>query len=354
MICLLLSSMPRIKHNIFHIAGWIALYLFWIMLFQKRTLALSHTASVEFCYLIFIAINFYGNVLFSIPKFLYKQKYLEFVLLFFSGIIITASLRVPLASFLNAHYFLVGKPHPTSAALFVASFINIFVWTACIVCAKIILDRYRLQEHLEKIKKEKSKAELDFLNAQLNPHFLFNSLHSIYGHIDKNNSAARNMLLSFSDMLRYQLHDCNNKSIPIEKELNYIKQYVNLQKTRKEEDLVVTMHIEESVKRLSIAPLLFICFVENAFKFAGYSKSNENKIDISFCRSEGKLVFTCFNTKEQNHISSIEQKGIGINNTKRRLALHYPDKHLLSICEKEDSYQVTLKIDLHEMEMHHN
>ncbi len=113
--------------------------------------------------------------------------------------------------------------------------------------------------------KEKEKAELDFLNAQFNPHFLFNSINSIYGHIDKHNASARNMLLTFSDMLRYQLYDCNSNCIIIDKEINYIKNYVALQQSRKEESLAVNLTIAENVKGFTIAPLLFIAFIEKCF-----------------------------------------------------------------------------------------
>jgi hypothetical protein len=202
---------------------WAGLYLFWVMVFQKRSFAFSQTATIQFCYLLFISVNFYFNVYFSIPRFLYKQRYLPYVILFVSGILVAAVLRVPLAMYMNEHYFNPGKHQPDLSALLNASFLNIFIWTTIIVSAKIVFDRFRIQQYVQEIKKEKSKTELDFLNAQLNPHFLFNSIHSIYGHIDKNNSTARNMLLTFSDMLRYQLYDCNHNSIPIDKELNYIK-----------------------------------------------------------------------------------------------------------------------------------
>jgi len=337
-----------------HVLCWAGLYLFWIMVFQKRSFAISRTATIEFCYLLFIGANFYFNVYFSVPGFLYKQRYVEYALLFIAGVFITAILRVPLATYMNAHFFLVGKPQPTASALFVASFLNIFIWTAGIVSGQVIVDRFRFQQYIEEIKKEKSKAELDFLNAQMNPHFLFNSIHSIYGHIDKNNGTARNMLLTFSDMLRYQLYDCNNNSISIDRELNYIKNYVELQRARKEEDLVVNFHIDKNVRGVAIAPLLFICFVENAFKYVAGNEKGENKVDISFTRENNNLLFKCVNTKDPIPVQNIEHKGIGINNARRRLALHYPEKHLLDIHENDAYYMIKLRIDLDEMEMHYS
>ncbi|MFL5742550.1 MAG: sensor histidine kinase [Flavisolibacter sp.] len=347
--------MKLFRHQYFmHILWWTGLYFFWVMVFQKRSFAFSQTATIEFCYLLFISANFYFNIFFAIPRFLYTRRYLGYAFLFLSGVFVTGVLRVPLALFMNGNIFLVGKAQPTASALFLASFLNIFIWSALIVFVKIVMDRFRFQQYVEEIKKEKSKAELDFLNAQLNPHFLFNSIHSIYGHIDKNNDSARNMLLTFSDMLRYQLYDCNSETIDMNKEMEYLKNYVLLQRARKEKDMVVNLQVDKNLRGLKIAPLLFICFVENAFKYVGLTEEGENQIDISFERQQNDLVFKCRNTKDPAPGTNIEHKGIGIANTRRRLELHYPEQHLLEIQEDKQYYSVKLKIELDAVEMHYS
>ncbi|HLK31129.1 MAG TPA: histidine kinase [Puia sp.] len=337
--------MKRARNNIvLQVLCWGLLYFFWVMVFQKRAFAFSRTATVEFCYLVFVAANYYFNIYFTIPKFLYQKKYISFFVSMLAGILIAALLRVPLATYLNGHYFLVGKPQPDFAGLFMNSFLNIFIWTVCIVAAKLMIDRIRIQRHMDEMAKEKEKAELDFLNAQFNPHFLFNSINLIYGHIDKQNAIARNMLLTFSDMLRYQLYDCSNNSIGIEKEMNYIKNYVALQKARRDENLSVNLCIDENVKGFMIAPLLFIAFIENAFKYLSNSDEKENCVKISFQKENEMLIFKSSNSKEANIHHSIEHKGIGIANAKRRLALLYPQKHELMINNKDDFYEVILKL----------
>src|SRR6185295_2402567 len=142
-------------------------------------------------------------------------------------------------------------------------------WTIVLIAGKLMIDRFRVQQYVDDIARQKERAELDFLNAQFNPHFLFNSINSIYAHIDKQNVTARNMLLTFSDMLRYQLYECNNSNIAIEREMNYIKNYVELQTARKDDTVAVSISIDESVKGFTIAPLLFIAFIENSFKYVG-------------------------------------------------------------------------------------
>jgi LytS/YehU family sensor histidine kinase len=264
-----------------------------------------------------------------------------------------ALIRVPLASFLNAHYFLVGKPQPGRSDLFVSSFINVFIWTAIITSAKLIYDHFRFEESLVLLKKEKSKVEFDLLNAQMNPHFLFNSLNTIYAEIDGHNSTARNMILSFSNILRYQLYDCNHQLVQIRNELAYIENYVALQRARMESDVDVLLTIEEQLGNFNIAPLLFTSFIENAFKYEGPSELYGNKIEISISKIKGGLLFRCFNTKDPLRRSMKEGGGIGLSNVKKRLSLHYPDKHDLQIRDHEQYFLVELIFEANEMEMHY-
>ena len=329
-----------------HFAWWLGLYIFWIMIFQKRAFAFSTTVTIQFCYLIFIAANFYFNIYYAVPKFLYKRKYFAFTALFLAGIVTAALLRVPVATYLNYHFFLAGKPQPSAPDLFVNSLLNIFIWVVCLVAGKLIIDRFRFQQYIDEMAKQKEQAELDFLNAQFNPHFLFNSINSIYGHIDKQNAIARNMLLTFSEMLRYQLYDCNSNMIDIEKEMKYIKNYVALQKERRDDTLVINLCIDENIKGFTVAPLLFIAFIENSFKYVGNAEETDNCIDISIKKENDALLFRCYNTKEINFKNNIEHKGIGINNAQRRLQLLYADKYNLDIADKENFYEVNLKLQL--------
>ena len=336
----------NIKKILQHVLLWVVLYFFWILVFRNRSFSFSRTISVEFCYLFFVAGCFYFNIRYNIPRFLYQQRYLVFSILFTGAIVIAALLRVPVASYLNSHVFIPGKPQPGFDQLFLKSFLNIFIWVICLVTGKLILERVRFQQYIATIQKEKSKTELDFLQAQFNPHFLFNSINSIYGHIDRKNVSARNMLLTFSEMLRYQLYECNTEAIGIDKELCYIKNYIALQQSRMEESLIVTLRIDESVHGFTIAPLLFMAFIENSFKYVSNHDEKENKVEISFMRSGDTLFFRSHNTKERNNNSSIEHKGIGIANVKRRLELLYPGEYELFINDREEDHEVILQLNL--------
>ena len=326
---------------------WVGLYIFWVLVFQKRAFAFSKTMTVEFCYLFFIAANYYFNVYFTVPSFLYRKKYAVFGLLFLAGIIAAALLRVPLATYLSLHFFAPGKKPPGFYELFINSLTNIFIWVIFLVAGKLIIDRIRFQKYIESIEKQKVKNELDFLKAQFNPHFLFNSINSIYGNIDKTNSSARSMLLTFSEMLRYQLYECNTESISIDKEISYIKNYIALQETRKAENLIIDLTIDDNVRGFVIAPLMFIAFIENAFKYVSHYEDKINTVQISLCKNDGDLAFRSFNTKENmNRYGLIDRNGIGVVNVKRRLELLYPDRHSLTINAADNSYEVLLNLQL--------
>jgi two-component system LytT family sensor kinase len=336
------------KRTWYNIIFWIGLYFFWTLVFQKRAFAFSKTMTVEFCYLLFIAANYYFNLHYTVPNFLYKKRYGVFGLLFLGGVIVAALLRVPLATYLSIHFFAPGRKPPGFYELFLNSFTNIFIWVICLVAGKIILDRIRFQKYVDLMEKDKVRNELDFLKAQFNPHFLFNSINSIYGNIDRSNSSARNMLLKFSDMLRYQLYECTTDSISIDKEINYMRNYVALQQTRNAENLVVDLEIDEELRGFTVAPLLFTAFVENAFKYVSHHENEENRVEISLSKNLDNLVFRAFNTREKNYNGDavINHGGIGIANVKRRLELLYPYKHELAMSRNDNSYEVVLKLQI--------
>lgn len=324
---------------------WSLIYLFWVVVLQNRSITLSRTLTVEFCYLLFIAGNYYFHVYYSIPRFLYRKKYVAFAFLLLAGIFVGSFLRTLLALFMTRHVFQPGGKQPDFQTVFFNSLLNICFWVVGIMAVQLIIEKIRFRKYIDTIEKEKTKNELDFLKAQFNPHFLFNSINSIYGHIDKSNPTARKMLLNFSEMLRYQLYECNVDAISIDKEIQYIRNYVALQQIRKEEDVLVKLLIDPEVRGFSIAPLLFIAFIENAFKYVS-SSEEVNSVEILLTKKNDLLLFEVFNTKEKNNGNPIRHRGIGIANVKRRLELLYPGRHTLHIDDAEKNYWVRLEIQL--------
>jgi len=302
--------------------------------------------TVEFCYLIFITADYYAINYFVIPQLLVNRKYVIFLFATASIIAISAWLRSLIAWQMNLHIF-QSNSMISFGQLFLNSLVNISFWISLIILAKMMLDRRETQEKLALLEKERVKNELDYLKAQINPHALFNSLNTVYGHIDKSNKVARNILLQFSGLLRYQLYDCGAEKVSLEKEIEYIKNYVDFQRLRKNERLIVSMEIENIGPGLTIAPLLLVVLVENAFKFVSNFPDKENTICIRICTRDRVLQSFVFNSLDPPRAKMADKPaGIGMVNLKRRLELLYSGRHELDAKSDGNSYEARLSIEL--------
>ena len=226
------------------------------------------------------------------------------------------------------------------------NFVTQFFLVLASIGLKSAVDYLQLQKKLAEVGKQKLEAELNFLKSQVNPHFLFNSLNAVYFLIDKNNQQARNALHKFSEMLRYQLYECNDHKIPIEKEIAYLKDYVALQQLRVS-NTDIQFHCAPDVGDFSIEPLLLIPFVENSFKhLSHFDKEQRNEVQIKISRSNGSMHFSVYNTTEAHSLNG-SGGGIGLTNVKKRLQLLYPGKHHFSITEKQNWFGVDLTLSLY-------
>ena len=302
--------------------------------------------TIEFCYLIFITADYYIINYFIAPAFLFKRKYLLFITGILVTIILSAWGRSVVALNMRLHYF--HSPGPIDFPdLFLHSLINISLWVLLITVGKMMIERLQAESQLEILKKERVKNELDYLKAQINPHALFNSLNTVYGHIEKNNQVARNTLLQFSELLRYQLYDCGEEKVSLEKEIGYLNNFISFHRLRKDETLLVDLQIGNIEPDLQIAPLLLVVLVENAFKFVSNSSDKENKICIQLSTTGKVLHSSISNTKEfQEADPGNKSKGIGVVNLQRRLELLYKGKYEYRVTNETYFYKSFLTIDL--------
>jgi LytS/YehU family sensor histidine kinase len=281
-----------------------------------------------------------------VPRFLYKKKYWLFTVLFIVSVAVSSFLKMWELS------LVLGDSYVAESSSIKEKVYNNFVTQFFLVLASIglksVVDYLSLQNKMVQMAKEKAEAELNFLKSQINPHFLFNSLNAVYFLIAKENTTARGALHKFSEMLRYQLYECNGEKIPIEKEISYLKDYVALQQLRVSDNTDIQFHCDGAVNNFSIEPLLLIPFVENSFKhLSHFNNDKENKVHISLSRNNGSMQFSVYNTTE-HHTSKVNEGGIGLANVKKRLDLLYPGKHQFSITEKEDWFCVDLTLSLYQ------
>lgn len=221
---------------------------------------------------------------------------------------------------------------------------NIFLFSVYIVYGVVFyFVRYTQYKQLEQkeLLLQNRQAELSFLRSQVNPHFLFNSLNNIYALVYEGSSQALPAIAGLSDLLRYMLYDSTEK-VPLKKEWEYIVKYIELQKLRFDQPIQVNLHVGGPMDEVEIPPLLLIPFVENAFKHGDFS-GNDDHLAITLYVTSLKINFHCFNRKGKGG-SKDAGGGIGLVNVKRRLNLLYPDKHLLHIEDKPDTFTVTIEL----------
>lgn len=289
-----------------------------------------------------LAAIIYANLLLLIPRYARRKKWAAYT--FFLALSFLFYVGLKNAHDVYLHKYVMGTQdfgfyqntfYNFSIALFYMSFG---------VALHLSREWFEQRQLLRKIELERLNAELEYLKAQINPHFLFNSINTIYFQIDRQNTIARDALSSFSDMLRYQLYECSAGEMPIEKEVAYLKNYVNLQRHRWDDNYRISFS-EDNMCDFSIAPLVLIPFVENAFKHVSHFP-HDNEIRIDLRRSGNAFSMTVFNTCQVDSVKKVNGGGIGLRNVQRRLELLYPGRHSLEFCNTPGSFQVNLEIGI--------
>ncbi|HEY0679553.1 MAG TPA: histidine kinase [Chitinophagaceae bacterium] len=336
------DTIKRLK--LYHILFWLLFLGGWYFMryqdFSTHWLALKVTAVK----VIDLALMVYITNLYLIPKLLYRKKYVLFISIYLVMIFLSSLSKISIiADILNIQNYELFHNFKNKVY---DNIIPHYLLVSTGAAIKLLFDYARAQKRLTEIIKERAEAELKFLKSQINPHFLFNSLNSVYFLIDKSNKEARQALHKFSEMLRYQLYECGGEKIGIEKELMYLQDYVDLQRLRKDDQYLVNYFCSDEVKGFDIEPLLLIPFVENSFKhLSHFGNGKVNQVDINISRANGDFFFTVANTVDYTSTKNLEPVGgIGLKNVKRRLELLYPNKHSLNVMEENGWFKVKLKL----------
>jgi len=203
----------------------------------------------------------------------------------------------------------------------------------------------RSNERIKKIETEKISAELASLKAQINPHFLFNTLNSIYSQTLGKADKASSMLLKLSEMMRYAVPKTTLDKVEISQELRYINNYIELQKVRLSDKIKLEHTIDTKENENQISPFLLIPFIENAFKY-GVNSEQFSHIKINLNIINNVLSLIVYNLKVPVDMNDDEKSGLGILSTQKRLALLYPARHQLEIKDTRENFTVSLRIDL--------
>jgi sensor histidine kinase YesM len=318
---------------LYHLAFW----SFFILLFwQQNQDATMQEYDAWFIVLGVAASVVYVNLYLLLPKYFFKRKYLVYSLFIVSTIGFGAFILRLILPSANAHFNLPLFQH----------FINIFFIVVITSSFKFYREYARKQELLVKAENKQLKAELNLLKAQVHPHFLFNTLNNLYGLITQNqNQQASDVTLKLSDLMRYLLESSKTDLINLNKEIQFIDDYLSLEKIRLSQKTDIKFKVSGNYKELFLAPLLFIPLVENAFKHGLNTFSTDSFAHFYLSIQGNELFFESINSVGKSPKNS-EKSGTGLENLKKRLQLIYPQKHQLDIEKTSNQFKVILHIKL--------
>lgn len=291
---------------------------------------------------------------YQLPKQILKKKYFSFIVsLLISAFVFSVIARLSiiyiaepfirtdfeqetLLEILSDPYYLVTVYVPV-----------VYSFTLIMFIIKIIKGHQKEKQQLNILQKEKATTELNFLKAQIHPHFLFNTLNNLYALTIDKSDLAPEVVIKLSEILDYMIYECADPKVSVHKVQTLIQHYIDLEKLRYGDQLDLAFECDIDHEDTEIAPLILLPLVENAFKHGASKDLDAPTVHISLRVVKGVLHFTIFNTKSTVVASQkTHKKGIGSSNIKRRLDLIYPDAHTLQIDEKNDSYFVALDIHL--------
>jgi LytS/YehU family sensor histidine kinase len=211
---------------------------------------------------------------------------------------------------------------------------------------RFAVDWFEFEARKKEVENEKLIAELNFLKAQINPHLLFNTLNNLYYLAYTKSPNTTEVIDKLSQMMRYMIYDTNHPLVPLTKEVDYMQNYISLERLRLNSDIPIEFEVKGHADGVYIAPLIFITFLENAFKHGLSSGYNGAWVNLSIALNGKACVYTVSNSKPLSHQKENEKSGIGLQNVQRRLDLSYPGKYLLKVEDEADRYSIELKISL--------
>jgi two-component system, LytTR family, sensor kinase len=295
--------------------------------------------------LVLNVINFY-IVYFSIPFFL-KKRNLILTILAGIGILAAVSVFRYYIYFLLYRYFIHLPPkEPLDLSILLYNNIRLTIINGIYaVLIRLAIDWFETQRLKSDLIQQKQASELALLRSQVNPHFLFNTLNNIYSLVYMRSEDAPAAVMKLSSIMRYMLYDANTDKVLLEKEVEYLKSFIELQKLRLKQASFIDMQVTGELNGRTIAPMLLIPFVENAFKHSSKTAPGPG-IRITLDVQPARVTFMVANLRRKTPVDPGETTGgIGMTNIKRRLELLYPGRHSLSVNQDEETYTVNLTLE---------
>ncbi|MFD1256283.1 sensor histidine kinase [Mucilaginibacter terrae] len=286
---------------------------------------------------------FYLNYLVFIPNYLNRNNYRKYGLIIITSIIVIGFLKYGLGWVFEEHILIHNGKTISFTSYFISACFTSIIFILLSLLLHFTVDWFlneRIQRDLEN---QRLTAELALLKSQINPHFLFNSLNSIYSLAYQRAENTPEAILKLSEIMRYMLYECNDNKVDLANELQYLQNFIDLQKIRFGDNSYVKFEVDGIITNQQIVPLLLISFIENAFKH-GVANDPNAPIQLKITVDDGHLQFYMHNKKHLHNRDAAG--GIGLNNVKRRLKLLYPNHYHLNINDTADTYTCELSLVL--------
>lgn len=287
---------------------------------------------------------FYLNYLVCVPKYLNSKHYKKYILIALLAIVAISFVKYGLAKVFHQHILTGRNGHVISfSSYFISACFTSIIFILLSLLLHFTVDWFLNERVQRDLENQRLTAELALLKSQINPHFLFNSLNSIYSLAYQRADNTPEAILKLSEIMRYMLYECNDNKVDLANELQYLQNFIDLQKIRFGENSYVNFEVEGIITNQQIVPLLLISFIENAFKH-GVANDPKAPICLKITVDDGHLQFYMHNRKHLHNRDA--SGGIGLNNVKRRLKLLYPNQYHLNINDTVDTYTCELSLIL--------
>lgn len=336
----------KYKITIIHVAFWAVYFSFFfyqVSFGGGKERPTAESLREAFVHVLFVMIIVYINYSFLLPRFLKDRRFSKYILSFVFSFILVVGTYIFLKraetegsrmhEMFSSVRFMI---HYSVTVLFIVVFISMF---------RFVEEWFGIEARKREIENENLNSELRFLKEQINPHFLFNTLNSLYYLATIQSPNTPEVIEKLSRMMRYMLYDSNRPKVSLQQEIEYMRNFIELEKMRIDKPIPITYETSGPVSSIRIVPLILNTFLENAFKHGLNNHSSDGFIRVKIDASPALLTFMAENSKPENPDTK-EKSGIGLQNVKRRLELSYPGKHTLRITEDQQTYKVHLTLDL--------
>lgn len=330
--------------RLYHIAFWIVYTVFVAIAVQpgrKPAEWLMYSALILF----FHGLAAYFNAYFLVNRFLYTRQ-IPFYILTLALTIIAVSFPISIIF----HRLVNNKDIKNmvwSWNFFLIILLTVLFTVVLIMVLKLLKNWYQEEQTRKQLIQLNLETELKFLKSQINPHFLFNSLNNLYALTLKKSDSAPEVVLRLSNILRYVLYETGEGKVPLEKEVQYLSDYIELERIRLGNRVDIRFNTKGNIAGQTIEPMLFLTFVENSFKHGAAASIDHGFVDIDLDVKGHELRFTIANSKsgKQANLLNRDQGGIGLENLSKRLDILYPERHELKLTDSVDKYIVNLTLN---------